>query len=256
MPRRRTKKAFMSLVSLLFALSIGYFAVLPPTSAWFYQQLYNVDNKEFIFGTWDFSLPVTYFADQDIHLPAATKLEDPNEIAFDEAMHIETISATNNSTLPARIYLTVTGNRGTPDESLYYFLFTDSDYDNAAAAANPENVTTTLMDIIRSRKNKYTDLLANIITNYDYINTYINLNRFNIGDGISGLSADEGNYVVIPPEETTNIYIAFWVDYNVVGADLEDTNNVSEYYTYDITIQLSAGQNTDGWFYDGATHNP
>ena len=245
MPRNGKNKVLTTAVSLLFALSIAYFAVLPPTSAWFYVSLYE-GNKSFIFGTLDFNVPVTYFDPQSIDLPAATKLEDPNETtAFDEALHVETVSATNDGTLPARVYLTVTGNLGTP-VSLHYFLYTDDDYDTAAAAASPD-ISTSVMDIIRTRKNKYTGLDANIITNNNSSSTYSALSTFNIGDGIPGVS-DEGNYVVIPPKTTQNIYIAFWADYNVTGTALENTGNVSVHYSYSIAIKLSAGQNTDGWF--------
>jgi hypothetical protein len=246
MPRNRNRRIFSAAVSLLFALSVAYFAVLPPTSAWFYVNLYD-GNKSFIFGTLDFTVPTDYIDPQTIDLPAATKLEDPAEVAaFDEALYVETVSATNDGTLPARVYLTVTGNMGTP-VSLHYFLYTVSDYDAAAAAASP-NAATSVMDIIRTRSNKYTGLDANIITNGNAAATFTALDAYNIGDGVAGVS-DEGNYVIIPPKTTQNIYIAFWADYNATGTALEDTDNVAMHYVYDnIEIKLSAGQNSDGWF--------
>lgn len=245
MPRNRMKKIWTTTVSLIFALSIAYFAVLPPTSAWFYVNLYD-ESKSFIFGDLTFDLPIEYFNDQTIDLPAATKLEDPDEVtAFDEALHIETISAENKGTLPARVYLTVTGDRGTPDISLRYFMYTESDDDTAAAAVEP-NRPTSVMDIIRTRKNKYTGDPADIIENNNPTSTYGALETFNTGAGVAD---DEGNYVIIPPKSTKDIYIAFWVDYNVAGDTLEDVAEVNVYYSYsNIEIKLSAGQDTDGWF--------
>ncbi len=253
MPRNKSKKIFTAAVSLLFALCVAYFAVLPPTSAWFYVSLYD-DSKSFTFGTFDFDVPVEYYAHQDIDLPAATKLEDPAEsVAFNEAMRIETISAINDGTLPVRVYLTVSGNRGTP-QSLHYFMYLDTDYDTAADAAS-ENETTSLMDVIRTRKNKSTGLAANIITNGNFVTTYDALNAFNDRDDVAGVSY-EGNYVVIPPKKTTDIHIAFWADYNRVGDTLKVTTDVDEHYTYDnIQIKLIAGQDTDGWYYDGTIHS-
>lgn len=255
MPRNKSKKIFTAAVSLLFALCVAYFAVLPPTSAWFYVELAD-ENKTYIFGTLDldYDEPPEYFSLQEIDLPAATKLEDPAEVtAFDEALYIETISGVNDGTLPVRVYCTVTGDRGTPDLSLRYFFFTESDYDQAAADVTPGD-NTSVMDIIRSRKNKFTGQDANIITNGSAAATYNKLEAFNTGDGVTGVS-DEGNYVVIPPKTTQNIYIAFWADYNVVGAALENTNNVTVHKTYSgIQIRLSAGQDSDGWFYDGIVH--
>lgn len=245
MPRNRMKKIWTTTVSLIFALSIAYFAVLPPTSAWFYVNLYD-ESKSFIFGDLTFDLPIEYFNDQTIDLPAATKLEDPDEVtAFDEALHIETISATNDGSLPARVYLTVTGDRGNP-VSLRYFFYTESDYDTAAAAVDL-NRPTSVMDIIGTRNNKYTGDPADIIENNNPTSTYGALETFNTGAGVAD---DEGNYVIIPPKSTKDIYIAFWVDYNVKGADdLVDTDNVTMHHEYnDIKITLSAGQDTDGWF--------
>ncbi len=137
--------------------------------------------------TLDFEVPVEYFDPQTIELPAATKLEDPGEaVAFNEALHIETISATNDGTLPARVYLTVTGDRGTP-VSLHWFMFVDSDYDASADQVNPDREPS-LMDVIRTRKNKFTGFDADIITDFDAPATYTSLLAFNIGDGISGVS--------------------------------------------------------------------
>ena len=245
MTRKRLKKVYTTAVSLLFVLCVAYFAFLPPTSAWFYVNLYEGD-KTFIFGTLDFEVPVEYFDPQSIDLPAATKLEDPGEaVAFNEALHIETISATNEGTLPARVYLTVTGDRGTP-VSLHWFMFTDEDYDAAADEIDTDREAS-LMDVIRTRKNMFTGLEANIITDYDASATYTALEAFNFGDGIAGVS-DEGHYVVIPPKQPTNIYIAFWADYNETGGALSDTTDVDVHYTYDVDIKLSAGQDSDGWF--------
>ncbi len=245
MPQNKYKKLFTASVSMIFALCIAYFAILPPTSAWFYVNLYD-DGKTFTFGTIDFEVPAVYFDPQTLDLPAATKLEDPAEaIAFDEAIHIEKISATNDGTLPARVYLTVTGSRGTP-VSLRYFFYIGSDYDAAAAAVRPDEATS-LMDVIRTRKNKYTGLDANIITDNNLTATYAALETFNTGIGALAAN-DEGNYVVIPPKTPQDIYIAFWVDYNEAGDTLIDTNDVKIYETYNIQIKLSAGQDSDGWF--------
>ncbi len=245
MRKTKVKKIFTGAMSLLFALCLTYFAVLPPTSAWFYVRLIE-DEKTFIFGTLTFDTPVEYFDAKTIDLPAATKLEDPDEaIAFDRALYIEEISATNDGSLPARVYLTVTRTGGIPAE-FHYFFFDESAYDAAAQAVRPGKPTS-VMDIIRTRKNQYTGQDANIITDGNAAATYTALNSYNLGDGVSGIG-DEGNYVIVPPNSTRKIYIAFWADYNVTGATLE-TTTIDEHYTYDnIVLTLKAGQDTPGWF--------
>ena len=92
MMHKRTKNIFTLMIAALFVLSVGYFAVLPPTSAWFYDD--REYQKSFIFGT--LSLNPVFLYDETIDLTAATKLEDPQEILFDEAIHIVTLSAQTN----------------------------------------------------------------------------------------------------------------------------------------------------------------
>ncbi|NLX94223.1 MAG: hypothetical protein GXZ02_10340 [Clostridiales bacterium] len=223
MLRKKTKKAFMAVVSVIFALSIGYFAVLPPTSAWFYQDLYDED-RQFIFGT--LSLDQVYLGTADIDLPAATKLENEavfGETRFEEALHIVEVDATNDGTLPARVYLKVTAAAENPAGLHYYFYFDDDD-----GATVKEKIANHIA---------ITDNAAD---------TYTALDAYNIGSGYAG---GQGRYIVVPPNTATKILkIAFWADYNVVGSNLENTVNVTDHYTYNVNIELHAGQNSDGWF--------
>lgn len=227
MPRKKMKKVFTSVISLLFALSIGYFAVLPPTSAWFYQNLHD-ENEQFIFGI--LSLNQTYLGTANIDLPAATKLENEavfGETRFDEALQIVTVDALNNGTLPARVYLTVTANSGSLD-GLHYFFYFDDDTGATVKDKIAEKITIT----------------SSAAT------TYAALDAYNTGSGYAG---GQGRYIVVPPDPVTPkiLKIAFWADHNVVGDVLKnntDSGTVNVFNTYDVNIVLSAGQNTDGWF--------
>ena len=242
MPQKKLKKIITAATALVFALCISYFAVLPPTAAWFYVSFYEGDNK-FIIGTLELE-PDNYVAQADVIIPAATKLEDPGEVEFDRALHIETIEAENTGSLPARVYVKVTMPANT--DELHYFMYSDADYDAAAAAVHPDRAPS-VMDIIRTRKGKYSGLDANIITDNDPAATYEALDIYN--HGLPGVDADQGNYVVVPPGAKMKIYVAFWADYNVVGQDLEDTNDVKDYYEYNgVELVFSAGLDSDGWF--------
>jgi len=127
-------------------------------------------------------------------------------------LHVVEIKAQNTGTLPARVYLTVKPKTGgVYDAGLHYFFF------------DAAEVTTTIRALIDDK------LVGD--------DTYAALNAYNSG---------EGHYVVVPPGETS-LTIAFWADYETVGADLESTV-VDEYYHYDVELILKAGQNTDGWF--------
>lgn len=223
MPHNKIKKIFTVLISVLFALSIGYFAVLPQTSAWFYQNLQD-ETEEFVFGTLEVNQ--TFIVPASLDIPAATKLENEavfGETLFDEALQIETITAENIGTLPARVYLTITANSGSLSGLRYFFC----DADDAGST--------------------FKDKIANKITiTANAANTYTALDTYNIGDGVPG--GDEGRYIVVQPEEAKIIKIAFWADYDVVGDDLVDTNNVMVHYAYNVKITLNAVQDSDGAF--------
>ncbi len=220
MLRKKAKNISAMAVTVLFVLSIGYFAVLPPTSAWFYQKYDGVEHT-FIFGTLDvnqdFDVPVT------LDLPAATKLEDPGETLFDESLHIETITAQNTGSFPARVYLKIAAKTGNLNGFHYFFY-----YDKDAEAG----------DTVK-------DIIAGKITISDNNATYTALNLYNVGNGVNN---NYGRFIVIQPHTTETLKIAFWTDYTVVGDSLKITDNVTVHYNYDVNITLSAGQNTDGWF--------
>ncbi|NLP49033.1 MAG: hypothetical protein GX345_08875 [Clostridiales bacterium] len=242
MAKNKLKKILTAVTAVIFALCISYFAVLPPTAAWFYVSFYSGENK-FVIGTLELE-PDTYIEEADIVIPAATKLEDPEEIEFDRALHIETIEAENTGSLPARVYVEIT--KPANADELYYFLYSDSDYDAAADAIDP-NRSTSVMDIIRTRKGQYSGLDANIITDGDATATYEALEIYN--HGAPGVAADQGNYVVVPPKTKLQIHLAFWVDYNIVGETLEDTSVVDDHYSYEgVEIVFIAGLDSDGWY--------
>jgi len=218
---KRTKKIFTAAITLLFVLSIGYFAVLPPTSAWFYQKYDGVE-KTFIFGT--LSVDNTYTANATIELQAATKLEDPNETLFNDVIQVETVVAHNTGNLPARVYLTVNNNVALPG-GLNYFFFEDTD------------TGTTVRDKIAGK---------NIITSGNAFATYTALNLFNVGNGVNN---NYGRYILVQPGATKTLSIAFWVDYNAAKLlGLENTSNVTEYTNDSFQIKLNAVQDTDGAF--------
>ena len=218
---KKTKKIFTVAISLLFVLSIGYFAVLPPTSAWFYQSLLTDNNRIFVFGT--LSGSQTFTGEDDLVLPAATKLESSGgETLFDDVLHIVSITAVNNnsSTIPARVYLTVSPTSGNLDGLRYFFYSAD------------EKVTT-VKDLIANK-----DIIKNSAND-----TLTALNNYNNGDGTIG---NEGRYVLIQSGETKILKIAFWADYNVVGSTL-NVAGIAQ-INYNVNITLSAVQDTDGAF--------
>lgn len=229
MMHKKTKHILTVAVAALFVLSVGYFAVLPPTSAYFYQK--KEDTKTFVFGT--LNVDQTYTS-TDIVLPAATKLEDPTETHFNDVADVFSISAENKGTFPARVYATVNNNEDLSN-GLHYFFYEEAD---------KSDINTPVKDVIKNMKFKMNGVDNSIISNDDNAGTYSALKDYNVGTG----GKDAGRYVIVKPGETKILHIAFWVDYNAIQAGLDNTDNVTEYVQDDIPIKLSAVQNTDGAF--------
>ncbi len=220
MKNKKAKKALTVAMTALLVLCVGYFAALPPTSAWFYQR-HEGTEKTFIFGRLE--LGEDFTAEETIDLPAATKLEDPGEILFDDVLHIVEVECQNTGSLPARVYTTVNGNTALPN-GLRFFFYEDGDTGAA------------LKDKVAGKS---------VITENDAAATYAALDNYNKGAG----GNDAGRYILVMPGETKIARIAFWADYNVVGSTLENTSNVSEHYTYGpFEIIMHAVQHTDGAF--------
>lgn len=219
MPRKKINKIGKAAVSVLFALCVGFFAVLPQTSAWFYDKF--EDEKTFTFGI--LSVQQDYLGFDALDLPAATKVEDPGEIRFDEALHIVEIEAVNDGTLPARVYVTIEPDAANP-YSLRYFYYEDGD----------EGAT-----VIEKIRN------FGLVTDNVPGATYDALNLYHIGDGVNN---NYGRYIVVPPATTKTLKIAFWADYNEVGGALENNADVDVHAEYYVEFTLHAVQNTDGAF--------
>ena len=118
----KAKKISAVFMVLALVLCTGYFSVMSPTTAWFYQsQSVNGSNNKFVFA--DFSVDGEYSFDRTIKFDAATKFEDPDETMFDSAVKTVDVEVKNDGGMPARIYATVKNDNSS--KGLRYFYYTD-----------------------------------------------------------------------------------------------------------------------------------
>lgn len=200
------KRISALVMALTLVLCVGYFSVMSPTSAWFYDSGVIDSGNSFVFG--DVSVDTDYSLKETIEFDAATKLDDPEELLFDEVINIDEINVTNSGTVPARVYANVENKSSS--KGLRWFYFTDDMLLEGSVKKTIEAVLPNLTDRA--------------------------LDEYNVGaDGSSG------HYILLQPGETTQVKLATWIDYDDVASYI----NAGQTLSYDVEITLIASQNVD-----------
>ena len=204
----KMKKISASAMAFILVLCVGYFSMMSPTSAWFYNSGVIDSGESFIFG--DLSVDTKFFSKREVVFDGATRFNDPDEVLFDEVVNVEEILVANNGTIPARIYANVL-NKGSSG-GLRWFVYTDDMLVDGSIKKTIESVLPKLTDEA--------------------------LNEYNVGKDGKG-----GKYIELRPNEVTSVKIATWIDYDAVSEKLADMRVLSG---YDVEVSLIATQNADG----------
>ena len=204
----KMKKISASVMAFMLVLCVGYFSMMSPTSAWFYNSGVIDSGESFIFG--DLSVDTKFLSKNEIVFDGATKFNDPDEVLFDEVVNVEEILVANNGTIPARVYANVV-NKGSSN-GLRWFVYTDEMLVDGSIKKTIESVLPKLTDEA--------------------------LNNYNVGKDGKG-----GKYIELLPDEVTSIKIATWIDYDSVSGKLAEMRTLSG---YDVEFSLIATQKTDG----------
>lgn len=204
----KIKKLSAVVMALTLVLCIGYFSVMSPTSAWFYNSGVMDSGDSFVFG--DLSVDTSFSSTSVQTFDAATKFADPDEILFDDAVKVNEILVYNSGTIPARVYADVktTGE----DKGLRWFVFDDT------------------MLVEGSVKKTISSVLPEL--------TDEALSAYNVGaDGNSG------HYIVLEPGEITTVKVATWIEYDFVEDVLANGGKPD---SYEVEMSLIATQDVDG----------
>ncbi|MBQ7541333.1 MAG: hypothetical protein IJT44_03465 [Clostridia bacterium] len=105
--QKKSKTILTAVVTVLFVLSIGYFAMLAPTTAWFYQDYKPQYN--FTFGNFNMTETEQSTVSQTISLRAPTRFADSGEWLFDEVIHVVKVRAANTGDVIGQVKVTVNG---------------------------------------------------------------------------------------------------------------------------------------------------
>ncbi len=202
------RKISASVMAFVLVLCVGYFSVMSPTSAWFYDSGVIDSGDSFIFG--DLSVNTKFVTKGNVVFDAATKFYDPDEKLFDDVINVEEIHVTNQGTIPARIYADVK-NIGRLN-GLRWFMYTDKMLVDGSVKKTIESVLPELTDKA--------------------------LDRYNVGE-----DGNSGSYIICSPGETVVVKVATWIDYDSVSGILAEGKNLEG---YDVQLTLFAAQNVDG----------
>lgn len=248
------RRIFTAVFTALFVLSISYFALLAPTTAWFYQETVPTDfNYPFAFKKFDESFSGS-IGTESMRLRAATRFADVGEWLFDEVIHVVRVSTTNSGTvgtdLTGLVKVKVTdGNDAELNNGIRWFAY-------CTGTGAGEAIATSLSEpLTGGTKGPYKTAIENTLTNdfgvvlqdfkalgeTNYSGTYFT-------KAATALTAHNKEGFVIAPGETKYIYVVFWAEYgdlkgqNALDGLLSRTDGVgdswnSTLYTANISIE-------------------
>ena len=242
---KRSKNVWTAVITALFVLSISYFALLAPTTAWYYQEYstqhlfqfgnFAVEEDDGYPQVWD---GVTWTTDMNdaVNLRAATRFADKGEYLFSEVAQIVKVATVNHGNVPADVTVAVkqvTIDNQTNEESLTaipawlkYFVY---DTDSGTVISSP-NMTASTDELKKGTiKNEIEAMLAaGGITVSDYKDLASGSNdpeaTYEAYNTTAKTRLDSFNqrkihfepYVQGSTMNTRDIYIIFWAEYGDV----------------------------------------
>lgn len=152
----------------------------------------------------DLSVDTAFVVESNITFDAATKLADENETLFDEALHIDTIKVTNSGNISAKV--TVEIKEEIDAKGLRWFAYADG---VPSGSTVKEMIKSSLLSLDKAALDAY----------------------------------NASQYFVLAPNETRDIKIARWVEYDDVSEALSAGKTLDNYIA---EITLTASHYTEG----------
>ncbi len=234
--QKKTKKVTAAVLTVLFVLSVSYFALVAPTTAWYYQE--NNDSYSFKFGDFDVEQEKREEITTAIPLRASTRFADSGEILFDEVIHVVKVDAENTGKMTAQVEVEVNEGENNPD-GLRWFV-----YDTSAEEEIPEVTESSVAE-----KGAYKTAIENMLSsrNVTPVN-YASLTGTNVEavyesynqSAISALEAHNSQKIIFNSQEKKVLYVVFWAEYG----EVKDSLNVGSAVTlgdYAVDIDFVAG---------------
>ena len=239
--QKKSKTILTAVLTALFVLSVSYFALLAPTTAWYYQA--EDKTLEFDFGDFDMT-PALQTGEESIAtitLRGATRFADAGETLFDEMLHIVKIRATNNGDTPGSVRVSVQQNgadlRLDNAAGLRWFVFdpalgsVKSQIDAMLTAWNPD-WPIDYNDLTGNESVTYTDydqMKGEAESAYEEYNLGTSDSYGNYSDGAMEALMDYNRRgVTVPDNDAKDVYVAFWAEYGAAKSELNETLTLNE----------------------------
>lgn len=232
--QKKSKTILTAVVTALFVLSISYFALLAPTTAWYYQS----EDKDLSFTFGDFQAqpdpPSAAIENMTVRLRGATRFADAGETLFDEMIHIVKTTVTNTGRIPGRVSVRVKQNGSILDltdntSGLKWFIC-------SSQAVIPDPVANTTASKGSYKQMIEAMLAENGLTPLDYktgnISSYSGADReakyedYN-EDALDILKEHNATGVTVEPGNANikNIYVVFWAEYGPLKSTFHATDS-------------------------------
>lgn len=227
--QKKSKTILTAVLTALFVLSVGYFALLAPTTAWYYQK--EDRSYDFTFGDFDMDIDWKETPLTDITFRGATRFADDGEELFDEMLHIIKVKVKNEGESNGSVRVTVWQNGAELPldnaQGLRWFVYekpqanttVKSKIDDMLTAWNPgwpiDYNTLTLTRNAEGATTLFTDygqVSGEAESKYESYNA----------DALAALTAYNKRGVTVPTGTTSwkEIHVAFWVEYGAAKTSL------------------------------------
>lgn len=266
--QKKSKRVFAAVVAVLMVLSVGYFALLAPTTAWFNQQ--ETILHQFTFGDFDVDEEVTEDIDDEIPLRAATRFADLGEDLFDEVAHVVQVDVTNYGELDANVQVVVKDNKGTDNDAddeeldvttseLKWFV-TDTLPEEGTSGEYVANRLDDDNNIVYG-KGVYKTAIENMLTGsgvtlkkYGYTDAGTveakadaesAYETYNSNSAIPALAENNEKGIDVSTDETKTVYVVFWAEYGTIAGDFAAASDKT--HEYNVTIEFNAAPALDDY---------
>ena len=202
--KKRTIK-YTAFITLL-VLTVTYFSLLSPTSAYFYK----TEKKETTikFATFGVEEEQPLFEnDSVLKFKGATKLADFDELLFDDVAIVKEVTLINVGDAKARILTHITPDAAAVTNGLRYMAFGESVENAPETAEEGEETTTTPVKVEKGSLKSELETLLGITSESTPAEVETALNNYNN-------SAKQNDDVIIAPGEKAKVKIVFWSEYD------------------------------------------
>ncbi len=253
--KKKTIK-FTALMTVLI-LTVTYFSLLTPTSAYFYKEVSDGGHIKFSLfqvnnGDEDILSEIA-----DIKFKGATKFADFDEKLFDEVAEIRTYTVTNTGDVPARVMTRITPLDGSDEKGLKYMIVVSDPYGGEASTTETtttetttaettttETTTTETAILPKGEIKEEIESRLELFTNATAVSYATAIDALNVHNAI------EKNTRTLKTGESVDVKIYFWAEYDEVmsaagGEEIwQDAESVTS-VGYTCKIEMIASQDKD-----------